>query len=178
MQPFLGADPRHVALFPAPPPPLPPAVRRRGGGSSLFTVGPGGRGLRAPSFPAPPRKPFASQKRILKESQVRRHAAERRPESSKNEAIRSAQKAQGGTSTGVAPPRPAAPRTMSCQWSRPAEGACGCSQQPPSRRPRRPQARPDRATTTQPPRLRRVHDPLPLYLCWLLRPTRGSLRPA
>ena len=46
------------------PPPLPPAVRCRGGeGSSLFTVGPGGRGLRAPSFPAPPRKPFASQKR-------------------------------------------------------------------------------------------------------------------
>ena len=48
---------------------LPPHFRLPSGagggeGSSLFTVGPGGRGLRAPSFPAPPRKPFASQKRI------------------------------------------------------------------------------------------------------------------
>ena len=69
MQPFLGANPGHVALFPDfPPPPFacPQAQRGKGGRVPLSsTVGPGGRGLRARGFPAPPRKPFASQKCIL-----------------------------------------------------------------------------------------------------------------
>ena len=76
MQPFLGADPRHVALFPDPPPPASACRQVQGGGGGFLFIHSraGGPGPSGSQLPSPPQKAFRFAKAQSK-PQARRDRA-------------------------------------------------------------------------------------------------------